>query len=231
VRAGDIITYAEMCEAEQLGQQQGGMRFRSPPGHGVILMSLRPNAPYADEVGPNGMLIYEGHNARRAPTVDPRRVDQPRYSAARRPTENGKFADWTDRYKRGDVPPARFHVYEKLQKGIWTFRGAFLLRDYRVVRSDSRWVFKFILEPTVTDSEPVEDEAFDSQSSNPRQIPTWVKQFVYKRDHGRCVICGESNQLHFDHDLPFSKGGTSALPENIRLLCARHNLAKGARIE
>jgi len=37
--------------------------------------------------------------------------------------------------------------------------------------------------------------------------------------------------LHFDHDLPFSKGGTSISAKNVRLLCMKHNLQKSARIE
>jgi 5-methylcytosine-specific restriction endonuclease McrA len=64
-----------------------------------------------------------------------------------------------------------------------------------------------------------------------RVIPSWVKQAVFKRDKGKCVLCGAKDQLHFDHDLPFSKGGTGLVPENVRILCARHNLSKGARIE
>jgi 5-methylcytosine-specific restriction endonuclease McrA len=64
-----------------------------------------------------------------------------------------------------------------------------------------------------------------------RVIPSWVKQDVFKRDKGKCVLCGSADQLHFDHDFPYSKGGTSLLPENVRLLCARHNLEKAAKIE
>jgi hypothetical protein len=40
-----------------------------------------------------------------------------------------------------------------------------------------------------------------------------------------------TDELHFDHIVPFSKGGTSLKAENIRLLCARHNLQKSARIQ
>jgi hypothetical protein len=39
-------------------------------------------------------------------------------------------------------------------------------------------------------------------------------------------MCGASDDLHFDHDLPFSLGGTSITADNVQLLCARHNLAK-----
>jgi 5-methylcytosine-specific restriction endonuclease McrA len=36
--------------------------------------------------------------------------------------------------------------------------------------------------------------------------------------------------LHFDHDLPYSKGGTSITEDNVQLMCARHNLKKGNKI-
>lgn len=63
-----------------------------------------------------------------------------------------------------------------------------------------------------------------------RIIPTSVKLEVWARDGGRCVTCGATDELHFDHIVPFSKGGTSSKAENIQLLCARHNLSKSAKI-
>jgi hypothetical protein len=36
--------------------------------------------------------------------------------------------------------------------------------------------------------------------------------------------------LHFDHDIPFSKGGSSLAAANVRLLCAKHNLEKSDKI-
>jgi hypothetical protein len=64
-----------------------------------------------------------------------------------------------------------------------------------------------------------------------RRIPTLVKLEVWKRDRGRCTICGATDELHFDHIVPFLKGGASSTADNIQLLCARHNLAKHDRIE
>ena len=62
-------------------------------------------------------------------------------------------------------------------------------------------------------------------------IPSEVKLAVWKRDQGQCVRCGSKDNLHFDHVLPFSRGGSSLVAENVQLLCARHNLAKSDRIE
>ena len=63
-----------------------------------------------------------------------------------------------------------------------------------------------------------------------RLIPTSVKIEVWARDKGRCVLCGSTVNLHFDHDLPFSKGGTSLTARNVRILCMRHNLSKSSKI-
>jgi 5-methylcytosine-specific restriction endonuclease McrA len=59
-----------------------------------------------------------------------------------------------------------------------------------------------------------------------RLIPTSVKLQVWKRDKGKCVMCSSTDNLHFDHIIPYSKGGSSLIAENIQLLCARHNLEK-----
>jgi hypothetical protein len=230
--AGEIISHAEMCQVEG-GMLQRGMTFRQPPLRGVILMSQRPNAPYIDTVSDDGVILYEGHDIERtAENPEPKQIDQPRYRRSGAPHENGKFANWTDRFKQHEVPPAVFHVYEKLKDGIWAFRGAFSLRDYHLEQMGDRRVFKFhlhaVTEASITGPEPMAASGHELQT---RLIPTWVKQFVYKRDKGRCVLCGSTQQIHFDHDLPYSRGGNSATPANVRLLCARHNLQKGPRIE
>jgi 5-methylcytosine-specific restriction endonuclease McrA len=76
----------------------------------------------------------------------------------------------------------------------------------------------------------IEDVNLDSEIKNfherRRIITTEVKLEVWKRDNGKCATCSAGNELHFDHILPFSKGGTSVKAENVQLLCARHNLVK-----
>jgi len=63
-----------------------------------------------------------------------------------------------------------------------------------------------------------------------RQIPSDVKRTVWVRDGGCCVLCGSNVNIHYDHDVPVSKGGSNDV-KNIRLLCQQCNLRKGARIE
>ncbi|MGE3565445.1 MAG: HNH endonuclease [Gammaproteobacteria bacterium] len=70
-----------------------------------------------------------------------------------------------------------------------------------------------------------------TSTTHTRVIPTSVKLQVWARDGGRCVECGSEDELHFDHILPYSKGGTSLRVQNVQLLCARHNLKKRDKIE
>jgi hypothetical protein len=39
-----------------------------------------------------------------------------------------------------------------------------------------------------------------------------------------------SERRRIDHDIPFSKGGSSLTAANVRLLCAKHNLEKSDKI-
>lgn len=76
--ANEIISYLEMCQREGVSLQRG-MNFGLSSNHSVILMSLRPSAPYVDELQEGGtVLVYEGHDEPRSASVpNPKRVDQP----------------------------------------------------------------------------------------------------------------------------------------------------------
>jgi len=62
---------------------------------------------------------------------------------------------------------------------------------------------------------------------NTRSIPQDVKIAVAARDGGRCRRCGSTADLHFDHVIPWSKGGANTVA-NIQLLCGPCNRRKGA---
>jgi 5-methylcytosine-specific restriction endonuclease McrA len=57
--------------------------------------------------------------------------------------------------------------------------------------------------------------------------PQDVKIEVAVRDGGRCRQCGSNKELHFDHVIPWSKGGRNTV-DNIQLLCRTCNRRKGA---
>jgi len=207
------------------------MNFALHGAISVILMSRRSGAPYADRIEDAGKtLIYEGHDEpRTAECPEPKRVDQPRYSKKGSLTQNGLFWDSVLSYKEGRSLPARVRVYEKIKTGIWTFAGVFALVD-AWVEENERKTFRFKLQIIDAESEAKPTRQSRDVIHN-RLIPSLVKIQVWKRDKGKCVLCGSQKNLHFDHDLPFSKGGTSLLAENIRLLCAAHNLRKRDKIE
>jgi hypothetical protein len=66
-----------------------------------------------------------------------------------------------------------------------------------------------------------------SGERNTRTIPQDVKIEVAARDGGRCRQCGSNKGLHFDHVIPWSKGGPNTVG-NIQLLCGTCNRRKGA---
>ncbi len=63
-----------------------------------------------------------------------------------------------------------------------------------------------------------------------RYIPYYVKNFVWERDDGKCVKCGSKEDLQWDHDIPFSKGGANTI-QNIQILCAKCNREKKDKIQ
>ena len=204
---------------------QRGMNFRVHHRYSILLMSVRAGAPYDDVWHEGkGLLEYEGHDVARRDNIEPKTVDQPMRYPGGGLTENGKFYDAAKKHASGESRPEEVQVYEKIAQGIWCDQGRFELLDARIVRQESRKVFRFFLRPKETPfaSEPI--------LRHSRVIPTAVKVEVWKRDKGQCVICGSRKNLHFDHEVPFSKGGSSITVDNVRLLCAKHNLSKGARI-
>jgi hypothetical protein len=221
---GEVIPYHAMC-SEEGASLQAGMNFGLGGSYSVLLMSRRANAPYEDEVRENGrVIIYEGHDVPRSRGLrDPKTVDQPMTTATGRLTQNGQFfeAAKADR-------PHFVRVYEKLYPGVWVYNGTFCLADAWIESTGERSVFKLRLE--ASDEALTRSGDLIPQRERTRVIPSAVKQQVWRRDGGRCVLCGDDQNLHFDHELPFSLGGSSTVA-NIRILCARHNLEKAARIE
>lgn len=219
-----------MCQREGVNLQRG-MNYRLGKGYSVLLMSIRKNAPYQDEVLEDGtVLIYEGHDIPKTPNIDdPKAIDQPEKTLSGVLTQNGKFHKAAQDYAQGHRKSELVRVYEKIKPGIWSYNGLFRLIDSWVENDGKRNVFKFKLMA-------IEDEVNKAAHSTlqihrRRVIPTHVKLEVWQRDKGKCVICGAEDELHFDHIIPYSKGGTSLLADNIQLLCARHNLAKRDNIE
>ena len=226
-----ILSYREMCQAENVQALQRGMNYRLNPNYSVILMSQRRNAPYKDTIVNDGKTIeYEGHDISKISSVhNPKLEDQSEILSSGKLTQNGLFIRAVINYKNNNNKPELVKVYEKIFSGVWSFKGFFDLIDYKVVHDSRRKVFRFILR--LSEIQGIASDSAKLEIAHKTLIPSDVKKEVWKRDRGKCVICGETENLHFDHDLPFSKGGTSLSAKNVRLLCMKHNLKKSAKIE
>jgi len=227
MKPDDIIPYAKIV-AEEGVQLQKGMNYASGSRPSIFLMSIRKGAPYRDEIdAQSGNLIYEGHDApRRKNGPNPKTIDQPMTYPKGTWTENGKFYRAAVDFKTGLTrDPHLVKVYEKIMSGVWCYKGVFQLVDAKIVHDGARNVFKYYLHP-------VEKKLLQGVVDVPftRMIPTQVKLEVWTRDKGCCVLCGEKKNLHFDHDIPYSKGGTSLSANNVRILCAKCNLSKSDKI-
>jgi len=227
---GDVVSYLEMC-AEFGVNLQRGMNFRLKGNESIILMSVRRGAPYADRIEDVGrVIVYEGHDISRNDLgPEPKQVDQPEFLPSGRLTQNGLFLNAIRRYKLGRADAERVRVFEKIQDGIWVYNGLFRLVDAWQETSDRRQVFKFRLE--IVDQPHIAVPGSGPPPDHDRVIPSAVKLEVWKRDKGCCVKCGSKENLHFDHIIPYSQGGSSKDSKNIQILCSRHNLEKHDRIE
>ena len=220
-----IISYLELSMRERQ-QLQKGMNYRNDGRLSVFLMSSRLNAPYKDKWDhEKQVLIYEGHDD----TGDTdKKLDQPMHRATTgRLSDNGKFYAEAVAYKEGKRPnPFQVQVYEKLDVGVWFDKGIFNLVDALWEQDGGRKVFKFFLHPT----DVVRSVTDVAEYKHERMIPTSVKVEVWKRDGGKCRTCDATTGLHYDHILPYAKGGRSDAAVNIQILCARHNLQKSDKI-
>jgi HNH endonuclease len=221
-----LIPYLEMCRREG-ARLRRGMHFGLGGTYSVLLMSVQAGAPYHDCLIDDGItLIYEGHDEPMSAAVrQPKLVNQPLYAPSGTLTQNGKFHEAAQAYRLGQRAAEYVRVYEKWRQGLWLYHGVFHLVDSWQEGNGQRQVCKFKLVATET----ADDNQLPVPPLKPRRsIPRAVKLAVWRRDGGRCVVCGAQERLHFDHIVPYSKGGTSVDAENIQLLCAHHNLTKGA---
>jgi 5-methylcytosine-specific restriction endonuclease McrA len=60
-------------------------------------------------------------------------------------------------------------------------------------------------------------------------IPLEVRRAVWQRDGGRCVECGETFEIQYDHVIPVAWGGATSV-ENLQVLCGDCNRRKGASL-
>jgi hypothetical protein len=206
------------------------MNFRLKGHHSVILMSVRRNSPYRDEVQDGTVLIYEGHDEpRREGKSDPKTLDQPKRQPGGSLTENCKINQAAQMFKLGKKGPDIVQVYEKIKDGIWTDNGFFHLVDAWIEQTGVRSVFKFklIAVENVSDHSAAEDSSgrFVERS---RIIPTqkFGRAIAESASFAAKGMSSTSITLY-----RFRRVAHHLKAENVQLLCARHNLSKSANVQ
>lgn len=222
MRPDDVITYDQMCKAEGMKLQKG-MNFRPKGRRSVFLMSVRAGAPYEDRQEERGtVLIYEGHDAARTDEFpNTKLIDQPATTPSGAFTENGKFANAAWRHRDHGESPEQVRVYAKRERGVWIFKGDFVLTDAWTERSRQRNVFKFrleIVDPDVSGNPAERQPAVIKHG----EISSAVKLEVWERDEARCAVCGAQQDLTFEVAPLLSGGGELFSAENLRLACPLH---------
>jgi len=82
---------------------------------------------------------------------------------------------------------------------------------------------------TQESKEPIKEIGSIFKHKTKREPSSRLKVQVLMRDGNKCRLCGitvTGENIHFDHIKPWSKGGETIL-DNLQVLCAEHNLAKG----
>lgn len=123
-------------------------------------------------------------------------------------------------------PPLSKYWAKPYEKNFGTWRKA-LEAFVKYINSNNEQVQKIEKNAQVENkSDTVE---IVSKHKTKRNISERLKVQVLMRDGNKCKLCGitvAGENIHFDHIKPWSKGGETVL-ENIQVLCATHNLAKG----
>ncbi len=117
-------------------------------------------------------------------------------------------------------------------KSLWSHKNS-NMTDSELLKEMAQFCLEKV-DPLIKETKPTTTPELNTKSEK-RAIPHSIKIQVWKKDHGKCRYfdsvtkryCHSTHLIQIDHIKPWSKGGQSNL-ENLQLLCAAHNLHKGA---
>lgn len=111
----------------------------------------------------------------------------------------------------------------------WMFKDEFYWEDENFSQKE---VKALILDRLNKKKRKVE-RAINSMENKPvrkrETIPLDIQDIVWARYNGKCAICGNNENIEYDHIIPFSKGGSNTA-RNIQILCQDCNRSKGNSI-
>ncbi len=192
VKSG-IISTNEMVAREGVMPTKG-MNFRDDGLRLSVFLVLERDGDFKDTWDQASQrYTFEGHDS---VTVERgKETDQLLMYPSGKPTENGFFFKAANDFKDGvRRDPLQVQIYEKLDNGVWFDKGIFNLVDTSPILENDRKVYEYYLSPADADIDP---EEWD-ESRSERLIGAKRKADAWKRDHGRCTVCGGERDLHFD---------------------------------
>lgn len=121
-------------------------------------------------------------------------------------------------------------VLSTADRNLWQFQSRFYWDNDGLSGSQ---VYALLVTRNQREQQRIERaQAMVAMGSVPRQqvrgaIPDDLKQYVWRRDGGRCRQCGNQYELQYDHIIPVAMGGATTA-ENLQILCGACNRRKGA---
>ena len=104
--------------------------------------------------------------------------------------------------------------------------GAYSKKNYYVVRKSAKnHHLRIISEQWAVILSKKLSRKLSKENRHSRHIPPYVRMEVFHRDQGKCVNCGDTIEIQYDHIIPFSLGSSNST-NNIQILCKRCNLRK-----
>ncbi len=125
--------------------------------------------------------------------------------------------------------PVRLMRDQATGKAWWLYRERFFWESDNLSAKDVQALIveqERIKQRRIARAKNAMDLPTDTLTSRRRSIPDEVKEFVWRRDRGRCVKCGTQKDIEFDHVVPLSLNGSNTA-RNLQLLCAACNRSKG----
>lgn len=136
-----------------------------------------------------------------------------------------------------DLTAYQHAVFQTLLLQLWLNRPAnlktrWLRKQSRLSRSDWRCIHPLLLQPLEIALAGVQRWNEAIKAYDGRRLPPFewqiLRTLVLARDGYSCVYCGSTEDLHADHRISVTRGGSNAL-ENLVTACAPCNLSKGPK--